>query len=130
MSDPTLSELLTAERRKCRLLRFALSTAVGLILLLGGVLAWSVDRQAAERRAERDRLDALEAELRAQRQRAEAELKAAGGERDALTLREVEAALQAAEVRKKLKAYEDELERARREAAEPAVAPAPRSSRP
>jgi chromosome segregation ATPase len=126
VADPTLAELLTAERRKCRLLRFALSTAVGLILLLGGVLAWSADRQAAER----GRLEALEGELRAERQRAEHERQKAEDEREALTLREVEAALQAAEVRKKLKAYEDDLERARREAAEPAVAPAPRAARP
>jgi len=119
-----LAELLAAERRKTRRLRVALAVTVGLLVAAGAGFAWWADRQAAERQAERARVEMIEAEnRRAIRELLERTREAVEDSRAA----EVENLLRAAEVHKKMKAFEDEVERGRREAATPAPAPPPRT---
>lgn len=114
MSDD-LAALLAAERQKTRRLRLALAGVVGLLLLLGGALVW----QTVERRAERDRAAAREAEARRRVQELIDQADQVLGEARAS---EVEDLLRAAEVKRKLNAFVEP-----REPAPPDVAPPPRS---
>ena len=63
------------EQRKRRRVQLALAAAVGLLLLGGGAAGWWLDKQAGERRAERDRLEG-EATAAALRQQVEDERRA------------------------------------------------------
>jgi predicted ribosomally synthesized peptide with SipW-like signal peptide len=114
-----LAELLAAERRKTRHLQIALAVVVGLLLLTGGAFAWWADRQAAERRAERDRVAAREAQNRRTVEDALEQTRRALEDHRAT---EVEDLLRAAEVKRKLNAFAEP-----REPAPPEAAPAPRA---
>src|SRR5262249_13877623 len=78
MSDATFEERLAAERRKRQGLQVALAAAVGLIALGGGLFVWWETRQTAVLRAEQQRAGAeMEAARHAQAEQARESVRAA-----------------------------------------------------